>query len=282
MFNATSPPDEPQLGGMDILPNWLRIVLSILSLLSFLPELLHIKTKKDSTGVSLYYVLWNLVSVTEQFALGFLSIVNDIDAPTFFAGFPRTLGDWLNLWQLTLVWLVFLLFFGVCLHYSPASATSKAGVVAIYISFLLGSVVPAFMDALGLLEDPNGREWALAVFSAVHIILVNPVVTGLGIYSLFLQKSNAAALSRDGLLGQAIVFTLVAMSWIWRVNFPAIPPNQVSWSVFVSWYQVAGFAAVDNGVFALVQLILFSLAGRHQQTEISDEVPPEEQPLLPH
>lgn len=81
-------------------------ILSVFSLVSFLPELRDIWVRKDSTGISLYYVLFNLISATEQFTLGFfLLFTNDSDV---FIHDPINTGDWLNLAQLTVAWLMFL------------------------------------------------------------------------------------------------------------------------------------------------------------------------------
>lgn len=83
-------------------------VLSILSVLSFTPQLRRIFTSKDSTGISHYYVLFNLVSATEQFMFGLIYIVES-NQPGNFIDEPRSLGDWLNLVQFAVVWLMFLL-----------------------------------------------------------------------------------------------------------------------------------------------------------------------------
>lgn len=62
--------------------------------------------KKDSTDISLYYILFNLISATEQFTLGFYYVVSHSQDTGFFVSDPRNTGDWLNLAQLTVVWLM--------------------------------------------------------------------------------------------------------------------------------------------------------------------------------
>lgn len=106
-----------------IIPNWLRVCVSLcvalfqadtqqhsacLSFLSFLPQLQHIWLRKDCSGISLYYVLFNLISATEQFTLTFFIQVNDTEGADFFVGRPSNAGDWLNLCQVTVVWVLFL------------------------------------------------------------------------------------------------------------------------------------------------------------------------------
>ncbi|KAJ9299780.1 hypothetical protein DTO271G3_2664 [Paecilomyces variotii] len=93
-------------------PNWLRGILLFLTIASFIPQLHRIQTKKTSTGLSLFYILFNLLSTTEQFTLGFFITVNARGESRdlhFFAHNPRTLGDWLNLAQLSVDWVMFLL-----------------------------------------------------------------------------------------------------------------------------------------------------------------------------
>ncbi|KAK0100218.1 hypothetical protein ONS95_008556, partial [Cadophora gregata] len=89
--------------------NWLRIILSILSLLSFFPQLQRIVRTKSSRDISLAYVLLNTIAATEQFALGFYFIATHNLDSDFFVSAPRNLGDWLNLAQLTIVWAMFLI-----------------------------------------------------------------------------------------------------------------------------------------------------------------------------
>jgi hypothetical protein len=57
------------------------------------------------SGISLAYLLCNLISATEQFTLGFTLIIFDTNAV---ATGPRSAGDWLNLCQFTLVWVLLL------------------------------------------------------------------------------------------------------------------------------------------------------------------------------
>lgn len=130
--------------------------------------------------------------------------------------------------------------------------------------------------------EHNGHMWFIAVFTYVHMTIFNPIVTIMSIRSLFLQIPQAAALSIFGLASQALVFALVALSWTARVSFPAIPIDRISWYVLSTWYQLVGWAAVDNAVFAMVQFVLFYMAKRRRKGQSCNPIRPEEEPLLAH
>ena len=81
-----------------------------------------------------------------------------------------------------------------------------------------------------------------------------------------------------GLATQAVVFALVALSWTARVRFPAI--EGVSLNLLTAWYQLVGWAAVDNAIFAIIQFMLLSLAKHHQRGAVDTFTRPDEEPLL--
>lgn len=86
-----------------------RSVLMALSALSFLPQLGLLWVRRDSSGINLYYVLFNTIVATELFTMSFFLTVNRIDAPDIFIHHPPTVGDQLNLAQLTVIWLLWLM-----------------------------------------------------------------------------------------------------------------------------------------------------------------------------
>lgn len=106
-------------------PNWLRMcvtriifkarglllfrILILLSGASYLPQLHRIWVHGNCQGISLSYLLLNLISATEQFTIGFFILVNHKGGTDLFVETPITTGDWLNLAQLTLVWALHLL-----------------------------------------------------------------------------------------------------------------------------------------------------------------------------
>ncbi|GKT78474.1 hypothetical protein ColTof4_10897 [Colletotrichum tofieldiae] len=112
----------------NILPNWARFIktfsyliasmtlnvgrtLSILTVTSYLPQYHRLREQGHCDGLSLFYVLFNLISATEQFTIGLFLNVNDngFPRPDVFVNNPATVGDWLNFGQLALVWLCSLL-----------------------------------------------------------------------------------------------------------------------------------------------------------------------------
>jgi hypothetical protein len=87
-------------------------------------------------------------------------------------------------------------------------------------------------------------------------------------------------LSIFGLATQAIIFALVALSWISRVNFPF----ELSLNILKAWYEVVGWAAVDNAIFAVAQFVLLCLAKHQRRGRVGSSSsytrPNEEEPLL--
>ena len=83
--------------------------LLIASVLSFMPQIHRMADKQSASGVSLMYTLLNLISVTEQFCLVFLLVVNDTEGSDMFVHNPVNGGDWLNLIQLGILVLLWLL-----------------------------------------------------------------------------------------------------------------------------------------------------------------------------
>jgi hydrogenase-4 membrane subunit HyfE len=110
-------------------------------------------------------------------------------------------------------------------------------------------------------------------------MFINPIVTFLGIFALYVQWQKAFALSIFGLASQVIVFALVALSWIFRVSFLAIPISKISLSILNTWYQLVGWAAVNNAIFAIVQFVLLCVV-KHYRREGVDSTRPDEEPLL--
>lgn len=92
---------------ISLLTRW-HSVLLVLTGLSFLPQLRLLWLRRDSSGISPYYVLFNLISATEQFTFAFFFVVNNSEGSDAFVNRPPNSGDWLNLIQLALVWVLWL------------------------------------------------------------------------------------------------------------------------------------------------------------------------------
>lgn len=112
-------------------------------------------------------------------------------------------------------------------------------------------------------------------------MIVNPIATTSSVLALFFQGQKASALSFLGLATQAVVFAPVAFFWIWRVNYIDLReiPLPIPLYILKVWYEVVGWAAVDNAVFAIVQFVLLCLARRQQR---GGHARPDQEPLLSH
>ena len=160
--------------------------------------------------------------------------------------------------------------FVVCL-YLPAEHRdcSVSFAVGVYIAFLLVSVVPLFTDAIAPARHED-RIWTMAFFFGVHSLLLSWVVTGFNVATIYCQvrqtlsRPRVQALSPVGLAAQAAGFALMAISWIGRVKFPYEGLDGHFWGSLSSWYELVGWAAIDNGIFALGQAILLWVVWHHE------------------
>lgn len=105
-------------------------------------------------------------------------------------------------------------------------------------------------------EEWEDKSMFLSMYYSGVFSYVNYIITALGIASLFAQLPQATALSPRGLAFQAVVFILVAISWVLLAHSD---PDAKTGNIggLIAWYLFVGFAAVDNAVFAAVQAILF-------------------------
>lgn len=139
----------------------------------------------------------------------------------------------------------------------------KILLLTLYIVFLFVSVVPIIFEVTlpppsagkSLLSDRRGFA---ALFWYTHQDWVHPIVTILGFAAWYPQLRETSvspgALSVIGLGLQAVVFFLLGLSWKFR--------NTIWYSGLLHWYQSAGWAVVENILFALVQGILGWFAWR--------------------
>jgi hypothetical protein len=131
------------------------------------------------------------------------------------------------------------------------------------------------------------RRWFGALYYAIHSLFLSWIITGLGVAAVFFQaretvtRPPSQALSRVGLAAQAMVFALVAVSWAMRVRFPweLLDGRQVTFGALVTWYELVGWATVDNVVFALGQGVLLCVVSRHK-VKGGEASEGETQPLL--
>ncbi|KAL4866607.1 hypothetical protein BDV12DRAFT_131373 [Aspergillus spectabilis] len=261
------------------IPNWLRIILAILSILSFIPQVHRIHSSKSSGGLSLGAILANLIVATEQFTIFFYILVNEYSSgPRFYTNDPPNAGDWINLVQTTVVWICFLIQFILGIYYSTKRRLS---LVVTYVAFLLISIALIIFDLIQWKIDPDWekeRMWLVVLFYGYHSIFLFPIIYALGIVAVYRQARLVlrspdfpGAWSIRGLELQAIMFSLIALSWVWRIPFPWEEVEYPTFQVFQVWSSTVGWVAVDNGIFAVGQALLLLLAKwRRRKTEVEE------------
>ncbi|KAF2106050.1 hypothetical protein BDV96DRAFT_339262 [Lophiotrema nucula] len=265
----------------------IQIALIVLSAASFWPQYCRILTLQQSVGISPYYVLLNLISATEQLALGlYLAMSHEVDDDGM-VRFPLPWGRWLNLAHFAVVCICQLVLIIMCLLFpSHHPWTNRTVVVAIYVGFALVSLGPVILELLPPPQsDPlGGRRWFSAFVAVLHVYLLGPVVTLLAFVALFPQireirtRPGPSVLSPLGLAIQALLFAVVALSWLVRMVLP-IPLESIPWDrllhVLVVWYQLVGWAAVDNFAYAFVQTVLWVVEKAHRMLLLhGDETAP--------
>ena len=157
--------------------------------------------------------------------------------------------------------------FALTIVFSPqGNGRYIATAIAVFTFFFLISAVPLIADAITPHDQhpyDQDRKWFIAFFEFAHIFVLTPIITILAAAALLVQARSIGpdtrALSLEGLVAQAIVFSLLALSWLWRLRWPG--PDVV----MAEWYQCVGFVAVDHIVFALVQAVLLWIAVRRRR-----------------
>lgn len=129
----------------------------------------------------------------------------------------------------------------------------------------------------------NDRSWFTVIFRGVHSYLVTPPVTALALLAFIPQareitkRSASDSLSLTGLAIQAMVFSLVGISWMFRLTVPNEEWDIDLWSALYAWHGLVGWAAVYNLIFAFVQAALFGVA---RYRGLASEDKEETRPLL--
>ncbi|KAJ6127294.1 hypothetical protein N7523_002906 [Penicillium sp. IBT 18751x] len=239
-------------------------ILLIFAIFSFLPQILRIRSKQTTSGVSSHYVLWNLICATEQLAIFIFLLFNayDPEGGTIFLHTPPSAGDWFGLCHCAVVTILFLTLFVQVLLYS----NRRVFLIASYISFLLVSIVPLIIDAIAPF-DVEGPPWFFAFYFALQSMLLYQVTTALVILGIYRQAREILtvpfpnALSLQSLAAQATVFILITVTWLWSLPFPWEEwDGIVDWHRFSIWYGATGWVVIDNFFFAFGQVLLLILA----------------------
>jgi uncharacterized protein with PQ loop repeat len=84
-------------------------VLLILTVCSFLPQILRFQTKQTNNGVSSLYILWSLIHATEQLTIYVYIIFTEPETDgSMFLHSPPSAGDQFSLWHCAVVTMLFL------------------------------------------------------------------------------------------------------------------------------------------------------------------------------
>jgi hypothetical protein len=175
--------------------------------------------------------------------------------------------------------------FIVCL-YLPSEHRDGSVKFAIgaYVAFLVISVIPVFADAISPGAEQD-RRWTMSIYFGIHSIFLSWIITALNVAAIYYQvqelrsQAHRQALSHLGLVMQAVVFMLLAGSWIGRVEFPYSKFGGFPWQSLSTWYQLVGWAAVDTAIFAIGQATLLWILSHHTGSD-SVAFNSETEPLL--
>ncbi|KAL3447850.1 hypothetical protein BJX65DRAFT_276126 [Aspergillus insuetus] len=182
-------------------PDWLRIILLILTFLSFRPQLHRICARNDASGIALSYILLNLIAATEQFALNFGYTALDMPSDGGFVHKSRTVGDWLDLAQTTLVWVLFVAYFALCLSFpSESTLRHRKIMLGVYLAYFFITIIPLFIAAVIMGSYDNKGSWndlpAMFVFIP-HMLWLNYIGTILVVVAIYVQ-ARAILRARPG------------------------------------------------------------------------------------
>ncbi len=135
---------------------------------------------------------------------------------------------------------------------------------------------------------PTDNEMTLMIVTWLSAIVLNPVGTILSVTALFSQlglviaRPDVGSLSTATLAAQGILFIAVGITWNIRLG-PADEGGKYKLPSLFVWYNLVGFAVLDNITFAIVQLVLLFTA-RHKSAAVATAeeaaTPDETSPLL--
>lgn len=136
----------------------------------------------------------------------------------------------------------------------------------------LGILIRLLSDPTEYLANPDAKDWAehwwIRYCNLRWAVIPVTMLNALALYSQYQTivgrqpGEGLGGLSLAGLLLQAIVFAVVALAWVFRVPWESQEPAMTE-GMYFGWYRSVGWAAVDNGIFAVVQALLFLVASRH-------------------
>ncbi|VUC26993.1 unnamed protein product [Clonostachys rosea] len=267
-------------------------VLLVLNWGSFIPQVRRLRRKRDSSGVSLTYVLFNLINATEQFAFATFLTVNDLGG--LLIGDPHSRGDQINLVQFAGVLFLWLLIFVSSVRF-PSNDNLRGLKLAIcptiYVLYLLFAIVPLFVQRA--VPSPSGpgdapyEGWIVSWAVIIHQSYLFPLTSVLCLASLIPQmhlihsRRRRGSLSFKGLGIQGTIFVIEAVGWAKRLAFPWDDfKGQPRLNVLILWYQRVGWIPFNYLFLALVQKALFWMLIMHRLHGSGRSQARERRPLL--
>ncbi|CAG8151689.1 unnamed protein product [Penicillium salamii] len=267
-----------------ILLTTFSLIVTFLVLASFIPQVRHAWLRKEGGRVSLNYLQLNLICSTESLFLAFFFTVNTDEDVPFWAHAPRIALDWVNLAQFVGIWILF--------NFLAISRTRKAKRIALYVLFLIISLVPLMIDATTDLFCPSGevdctvtRRDPIEFLMALHAGILQPVTHALMVLSFYEQaRQRTLDLSATGLKLQSSIFFVSAILWTFRLHIPweiigTETPLTSFYTRCIIWFQYVKFSAGADIIFAIGQCILLRLILRKSHFEATHTAT-ERQPLL--
>lgn len=143
--------------------------------------------------------------------------------------------------------------------YSP-NQTKVASIPALWAAMVVLILVPCALQLVVGLDE----MWVSGVYRSIHLYGFNHIFTLLGVVAVFPQIrvmeriGSPKALSPLGLLLQAVLYTVLAVSWAFRIPRPTSSEQPDSrLDLFAIWWVEIGWAAIDHAVYAVISAILY-------------------------
>ncbi|KAI1339981.1 hypothetical protein F5Y15DRAFT_415407 [Xylariaceae sp. FL0016] len=257
-------------------PAAIRIILHILTVITFIPQYVRIMRVTDAGGISMVYALLNAISFTEEFTICLLSIVSFSDEPV-----SPGLDGWCDFIQFVLALAGQVGIFILIVVLPGHRLGSRLIALLLYIVYLMLAIIPVAVPAIA--SPWKGSDSLVGVVHGVHTLIANPIITILGLGgAIFAQAREISRQPSPGALdvltleSQAVVFAILAICWPWRLVNPSDDAG------FVSWYRFVGWPCVHSAIFAIGQGVLWwkamNRAARIGGADLT--ATPETEPLL--
>ncbi|KXS95428.1 hypothetical protein AC579_9539 [Pseudocercospora musae] len=194
----------------------------MLSPASFLPQIKHIKAIRDCAGISILYILFNLLVTTYQSVL-FLHVVARHWQGRILVHQPPDLRDLVNLAQFVVGCIGQPVLQGLQLLPPHRPVWTRLAMIA-FFSFLAAILIPA-LEEIFVAKDDRAINGAL--LTAVWLFILGPVMQLLGVAAFCVQarltmsRGETGALSISGLLIQAVMFFVMGISFLSRLKMPS-------------------------------------------------------------